>query len=41
MHWIKEALSEWSQAVEQGGETNALIDKYCKDDQNKARVSTD
>lgn len=39
MHWMKHALFEWSKAVEEGGEANALIEKYCKDDTNKAKVS--
>lgn len=38
MHWMKHALFEWSQAVELGDEANTLIEKYCKDDANKAKV---
>lgn len=38
MHWMRDALIEWTQAIEQGGQTNELIEKYCQDDQKKANV---
>lgn len=36
MHWMKHALIEWMQAMEQGNQTIALIDKYCKNDLKRA-----
>lgn len=36
MHWMKHALIEWMQAMEQGNQTISLIAKYCKDDQKRA-----
>lgn len=36
MHWMKHALIEWMQAMEQGNQTNSLIAKYCKNDQKRA-----
>ena len=38
MQWMKGALLEWSQAIEQDEQTNALIAKYCKDDEKRANV---
>lgn len=38
MQWMKQALIEWTQAIQQDEQTNALIEKYCKDDQKKAHV---
>lgn len=36
MHWMKHALIEWIQAMEQGNQTISLIAKYCKNDQKRA-----
>lgn len=36
MHWMKHALIEWMQAMEQGNQTISLIAKYCKNDQKRA-----
>lgn len=36
MHWMKHALIEWMQAMEQGNQTISLIAKYCKNDQRRA-----
>lgn len=38
MQWMKQALIEWTQAIQKDEQTNALIEKYCKDDQKKAHV---
>lgn len=38
MQWMKQALIEWTQAIQQDEQTNELIDKYCKDDHKKAHV---
>lgn len=38
MHWMRNALIEWTQAIEEEGQTNELIAKYCKEDQKKADV---
>lgn len=38
MQWMKQALVEWTQAIQQDEQTNALIEKYCKDDHKKAHV---
>lgn len=38
MQWMKEALIEWAQAIDNDDKTNALIEKYCQDDQKKADV---
>lgn len=38
MQWMKQALSEWTQAIQQDEQTNALIEQYCKDDHKKAHV---
>lgn len=38
MQWMKSALLEWSQAIEQDEQTNALVSKYCKDDEKRAKV---
>lgn len=39
IHWMKEALDEWTTAMARGDETNKLIDKYCKEDKKRAEVS--
>lgn len=39
MLWMKHALIEWTRAMDEGDQTNALIEKYCKDDQKRADVS--
>lgn len=36
MNWMKHALIEWMQAMEQGTQTISLIAKYCKNDQKRA-----
>lgn len=36
MHWMKNAIVEWMQAMEHGNRTNELIEKYCKSDQKRA-----
>lgn len=38
IHWMKEALDEWTTAMARGDETNKLIEKYCKDDKKRAEV---
>lgn len=38
MQWMKQALIEWTQAIQQDEQTNALIEKYCQDDHKKAHV---
>lgn len=38
MQWMKSALLEWSQAIEQDEQTNTLVAKYCKDDEKRANV---
>lgn len=38
MQWMKHALIEWTKAIEQDEQTNALIEKYCKDDVKRADV---
>lgn len=39
IHWMKEALDEWTTAMARGDETNKLIEKYCKDDRKRAEVN--
>lgn len=39
MQWMKNALIEWAKAIDHDDNTNALIEKYCKEDQKKADVS--
>lgn len=39
MQWMKNALIEWAQAIDHDEQTNALIEKYCKEDKRKADVS--
>lgn len=39
MQWMKNALIEWAQAIDHDDQTNALIEKYCKEDKRKAEVS--
>lgn len=41
MQWMKDALIEWAQAIDNDDKTNALIDKYCREDQKKADVRRD
>lgn len=36
MHWMKNALTEWMQAMEQGNATVSLIQQYCITDQKRA-----
>ncbi|KAJ6635984.1 Coiled-coil domain-containing protein 39 [Pseudolycoriella hygida] len=36
IHWMKEALNEWTSAMARGDETNKLIEKYCKEDRKRA-----
>lgn len=38
MQWMKNALIEWAQAIDHDDQTNALIEKYCKDDKKRADV---
>lgn len=38
MQWMKDALIEWAQAIDNDDKTNALIEKYCREDQKKADV---
>lgn len=38
MQWMKDALIEWAQAIDNDDKTNALIDKYCKEDQKRVEV---
>lgn len=38
IHWMKSALAEWQQAMQRGEETNALIEKYCRDDEKRAEL---
>lgn len=38
IHWMKEALDEWTAAMARGDETNKLIEKYCKEDRKRAEV---
>lgn len=38
MKWARSTLDEWRQVVDKGDETILLIEKYCKEDQNKANV---
>lgn len=38
IHWMKEALDEWTTAMARGDETNKLIEKYCKEDRKRAEV---
>lgn len=38
MQWMKHALIEWAQAIQQDEQTTALIEKYCKDDKKRADV---
>lgn len=40
MQWMKTALIEWAQAIQQNEQTNVLIEKYCKDDFKRVDVST-
>ncbi|XP_055849168.1 coiled-coil domain-containing protein 39 [Episyrphus balteatus] len=35
INWLKAALVEWRQCMNEGNEANKLIEKYCKDDQKK------
>ncbi|XP_055904786.1 coiled-coil domain-containing protein 39 [Eupeodes corollae] len=35
INWLKAALIEWRQCMEEGNEANQLIEKYCKDDHKK------
>lgn len=39
MQWMKNALIEWAKAIDHDDNTNALIEKYCKEDQKRADVS--
>lgn len=39
IHWMKEALSEWTTAMARGDETNKLIEKYCQEDRKRAEVN--
>lgn len=41
MQWMKDALIEWAQAIDNDDKTNALIEKYCREDQKKADVRHD
>ncbi|XP_037037232.1 coiled-coil domain-containing protein 39 [Bradysia coprophila] len=36
IHWMKEALDEWTTAMVRGDETNKLIEKYCTEDKKRA-----
>lgn len=38
MQWMKNALIEWAQAIDHDEQTNALIEKYCKEDKKRADV---
>lgn len=38
MHWMKHALTEWMQAIEDGDKTNALIEKYAKEDEKSVNI---
>lgn len=38
IHWMKEALDEWTTAMARGEETNKLIEKYCQEDRKRAEV---
>lgn len=38
MRWMKNALIEWAKAIDHDDSTNALIDKYCKEDEKRANV---
>lgn len=38
MQWMKGALIEWSQAIEQDERTNELVKKFCKEDEKRANV---
>lgn len=38
MQWMKDALIEWAQAIDSDDKTNALIEKYCVEDQKRADV---
>lgn len=39
MQWMKNALIEWAKAIDHDENTNALIEKYCKEDKKKADVN--
>lgn len=36
--WLTDVLHEWLNAMKTGGETNDLIQKFCKEDEVKANV---
>lgn len=36
--WLTDVLHEWLDAMKTGGETNDLIQKFCKEDEFKANV---
>lgn len=38
--WMADVLNEWLEAMKSGGETNDLIQKFCKEDEFKANVYT-
>lgn len=38
MQWMKNALIEWAQAIDHDEKTNALIEKYCKEDKKRVDV---
>lgn len=38
MQWMKDALIEWAQAIDNDDKTNALIEKYCREDEKKVEV---
>lgn len=41
MQWMKDALIEWAQAIDNDDKTNTLIEKYCREDEKRADVSRD
>lgn len=38
MQWMKNALIEWAKAIDHDDSTNALIEKYCREDEKRANV---
>lgn len=41
MQWMKDALIEWAQAIDNDDKTNTLIEKYCREDEKRADVRWD
>lgn len=41
MQWMKSALIEWTQAIEQDERTNELVKKFCMEDEKRANVRND